>query len=113
MRVLCKAHWPGFKNLSLNLPKELIDAQATFIDFYNKTNQFRSLEFIYPLCTIAIDANLAACKSEITMTLLQFMIIAYFDRTKQASFKELQAELNFDEDTLKKNLHSLVREIII
>jgi len=108
VRVLCKAHWPGFKNLSLNLPKELIDAQATFIDFYNKTNQFRSLEFIYPLCTIAIDANLIACKSEITMTLLQFMILAYFDRTKQATFKELQAELNFDEDTLKKNLHSLI-----
>ena len=113
VRVLGKAHWPGFKNLGLSLPKELLDSQTIFIDFYNKTNNFRTLEFIYPLCNVVVEANFDNCKCEITMSLLQFTILSFFNRTKSATFKELMAELNFDEETLKKNLHSLVFEYFV
>ena len=110
--MLGKAHWPGFKNLGLTLPKELLDAQTIFIDFYNKTNNFRNLEFIYPLCNVVVEANFEKCKCEITMSLLQFFILSFFTRTKGATFKELMVELGFDEEALKKNLHSLVDKSI-
>lgn len=107
VRVLCKAHWPGFRNIALTLPKSLLEAQNTFTEFYNQVTKHRSLEFVYPLCAVVVEANLEKSKCEITMTLLQFMILNFFERTQGATFKELAYELNFDEETLKKNLHSL------
>jgi len=108
VRVLCKAHWPSFKNINVALPGEVTKAQAIFNEFYKKTNQFRSLEFIHPLSTIVVDATFEDWKCEITMSTLQYAILSYFERTDGATFKELMVDLNFDEETLKKNLHSLV-----
>lgn len=108
VRVLCKAHWPTFKNLQLALPLELSNSQQTFKDYYSQSNQFRGLEFVYPLCNVVVQGNLLTCNPEITMSLIQYMVLQYFDRVKGATFKELSFDLSIDSDTLKKTLHSLV-----
>mmetsp|Transcript_13538 Transcript_13538/g.11610 ORF Transcript_13538/g.11610 Transcript_13538/m.11610 type:complete len:87 (-) Transcript_13538:539-799(-) len=54
VRVLCKAHWPTFKNIQITLPMEISNAQSVFKEYYNQANQFRGLEFIYPLSYVVV-----------------------------------------------------------
>jgi len=108
VKVLCKAHWPTYKNFPLKIPLQLIDVQQSFTDYYNSKNNFRSLEWIYSLSSIIVEARFEKGTHEVTMSMPQYVIISYLEtKNDEASFNELLEETKLDEDTLKKNLHSM------
>ena len=106
---MCKAHWPTYKDLIIDIPPQILEVQNSFLEFYTKKNQFRGLEWIYSLGTIILDAKFEKGKYEITMTMPQYSIITILEtRNYEFSFEELLQKTKLDEETLKKNLHSLV-----
>ena len=107
--MLCKDYWPTYKELKIDIEPIFKEIQDSFTKFYREKYKHRNLIWIYSLGTIILDAQFKQEHYEITMIMPQYMILKILEiEDYELSYEELQQKTKLDDETFKKNLHSLV-----
>eukprot|EP00878_Enallax_costatus_P001922 GHUV01002084.1.p1 GENE.GHUV01002084.1~~GHUV01002084.1.p1 ORF type:complete len:775 (+),score=225.89 GHUV01002084.1:456-2780(+) len=107
--VLTQAHWPTQTLLELNLPSELVHWQTRFKDFYSKHySTYRQLVWQHSLSTAMLRANFSKGTKELSVSLMQALVLLLFNDADELTFAEIKDQLGVkDERELQRTMLSL------
>jgi len=97
VQVLNESHWPisGTQKFPLLLGKSLMNCQAKFQEFYDKTTEKRKLQWLFNYGTVTLAGRFTNSKMPIQLVLtpLQASILMCFNETTKLSFDDLLSTL--------------------
>eukprot|EP00698_Gefionella_okellyi_P004130 TRINITY_DN13866_c0_g1_i1.p1 TRINITY_DN13866_c0_g1~~TRINITY_DN13866_c0_g1_i1.p1 ORF type:complete len:812 (+),score=199.83 TRINITY_DN13866_c0_g1_i1:196-2436(+) len=105
--VLTTGHWPNYKPVEITLPKDLLEYQEIFKQFYLAKYSGRRLTFQNSLGTTVLRANFKKGRKELSVSLFQATVLLLFNTTTTLSYQEIQTATNLEEGELKRTLQSL------
>ncbi|KAI8144380.1 cullin 4 [Fennellomyces sp. T-0311] len=107
--ILTYGFWPSYTPVNINLPAEFNDIQGKFQDFYNSKYSGRRLTWQNSLSVCDVTANYPLGPQELTLTLLQTVVLLLFNEEAQSvlTFTEILQATNLDELELRRTLKSL------
>ncbi|KAL0073294.1 Cullin [Phycomyces blakesleeanus] len=107
--ILTSGFWPSYTPVKINLPQEFTHIQKLYQDFYCTKNERRCLTWQNSLSICEVLANYPFGAKEITLTLLQTVVLLLFNdpTTPSLSFSDILLETKLDELELRRTLKSL------
>lgn len=113
--ILTSSHWPSYKHFSdLEIPRELMQPMQSFTQYYQGKHNHRLLKWCYSLGSATVSARFAKTERvfDCVVGTFQMCIIMLFNSTGpqgyQITYKAIKQALKMDDDTLQKNLKSLM-----
>jgi len=111
--VLNDLYWPLQKGLELVLPAEFTGSASAFEEYYKTTTEKRKLTWLYNQGTVAVqhtflDEKKKAKRIEVQVSVIQAAILMLFNDDSSHSFKDIQSELNVNEEQLKFSIAPLI-----
>ncbi|CDS07259.1 hypothetical protein LRAMOSA01208 [Lichtheimia ramosa] len=109
VNILTYGFWPSYTPVDINLPPEFADVERRYQDFYNTKFSGRKLTWQNSLSVCDVTANYPKGTKELTLTLLQTVVILLFNDSSIQSlgFREILESTNLDELELRRTLKSL------
>ncbi|SAM08790.1 hypothetical protein [Absidia glauca] len=109
VNVLTYGFWPSYTPINVTLPRHFQLAQDEYNAFYTNKYPKRRLTWQNALSVCEVESNYHKGTHNITLTLLQTVILLIFNDTSRPgfSFGEILAMTNLDELELRRTLKSL------
>ncbi|KAI9499099.1 cullin 4 [Zychaea mexicana] len=109
VNILTYGFWPSYTPIHINLPEEFDKIQTKYQEFYNAKYSGRRLTWQNSLGVCDVTANYPLGVQELTLTLLQTVVLLIFndDSKTSLSFSEILQATNLDELELRRTLKSL------
>ncbi|KAL9642055.1 hypothetical protein ABK040_004104 [Willaertia magna] len=89
--VLTMGMWPLKTKEYLILPKEFVDSQISFKDFYDSRNQRRVLKWVYSKSYVQLSAQFNQSNHLFEMTTQQAILLLLFNDNQSLSIEQLEA----------------------
>ncbi|KAI7880098.1 cullin 4 [Lichtheimia hyalospora FSU 10163] len=107
--ILTYGFWPSYTPVEINLPSEFADVERRYQEFYNTKFSGRKLTWQNSLSVCDVTANYPNGTKELTLTLLQTVIVLLFNDPAMESlgFRDILESTNLDELELRRTLKSL------
>ncbi|ORX87608.1 ubiquitin-protein ligase, Cullin 4 [Anaeromyces robustus] len=107
VNVLTSGFWPSYPQSNYNMPKELLECQNTFSDFYLKSHSGRVLQWQNSLGFCVLKADFPKSPKELIVSLAQAIILLLFNNGEVLTYREIEAVTQMNTKELKKSLQSL------
>jgi len=108
VQVLNESHWPisGTQKFPLLLGQQLMNCQAKFQEYYDKSTEKRRLQWLYNYGTVTLAGRFTNSKLpiQLVMTPLQASILLCFSEAPKLTFEELMALLWRPQQTTGRNV---------
>ncbi|EFA82957.1 cullin [Heterostelium album PN500] len=105
--VLTAGNWPTYTPMEALLPKEFVEQQELFTQFYTKKYSNRKLLWQNPLAHCILKATFPSGKKELYVSLFQTLILNQFNNADELTFTQIKELTGIEEETLKKNIKPL------
>lgn len=111
--ILTSSHWPTYKNFpDLYIPRELVPSMESFKQWYQAKHHHRQVRWCYSLGSAVVSAKFEKKTFDCVVGTLQMAIImligSHGGSEHQLSVKDIKDTLKIDDDTLYKNIKSLM-----
>eukprot|EP00698_Gefionella_okellyi_P009448 TRINITY_DN23_c0_g1_i1.p1 TRINITY_DN23_c0_g1~~TRINITY_DN23_c0_g1_i1.p1 ORF type:complete len:736 (+),score=197.62 TRINITY_DN23_c0_g1_i1:50-2257(+) len=103
VQVLNSLHWPIYKSEGdqIKLPKELVECQKAFDEFYQKTTQNRKLTWVYAHSQAQVQLKYGKQKFDLMCTTYQACIMLQFNASAESlPFNDIKSALGLSNDDL-------------
>lgn len=107
--ILTSSHWPSYKNFpELQVPRALLPAMESFTQYYQGRNNHRLVKWCYSLGTATVTGKFGARAFDLVVGTFQMCVIMQFNLCSEMPLRALKETLKMDDDTLIKNVKSLM-----
>jgi len=107
--ILTSSHWPSYKNFpDLQVPRVLLPPMENFTQYYQGRNNHRLVKWCFSLGTATVSGKFASRTFDLVVGTFQMCVIMQFNQTSEIPLRALKEALKMDDDTLIKNLKSLM-----
>ncbi|KAF7721621.1 Cullin-4B [Apophysomyces ossiformis] len=109
VNVLTHGFWPSYLPIEITLPPEFVHVQDLYKNFYTTKFTGRRLTWQNSLGVCEVLGNFSNCTKDLTLTLLQTVVLLLFNEENKHSFtfSEIFKATNLDELELQRTLKSL------
>jgi len=107
VKVLTQGYWPTYPPVEVNLPAEVLELQEIFAGYYMSKHNGRRLQWHPFLGTCTLKANFPQGRKEISVSLLQTMVLLLFNNDDAISYKDVMQATAIEDKELKVTLQSL------
>jgi cullin 1 len=107
VRSLTKTFWPSTSEIPCRLPKEILDFQSEYSDFYLKKFSGRKIEWIHRLATVDMETVFHQKKYWMSMSSFQCIVLLQFNKSPENTFVSLLDSTGIPDTELKQILDSL------
>lgn len=108
VNVLTTGYWPSYKSFKVQIPKEIEICIDQFAQFYKKKTNHRNLNWCFSHGTAVILANFESKSYDLVTSTYQACILVLFNEEKTTlTYQQIKDAMNFDDETAKRQLHSL------
>lgn len=105
--VIAPGFWPSYKTCDLYLPTEMVKCVDIFKKFYQNIEQRRKLTWIHSLGSCEVSGNFDSGLIMMTVGTYQAMVLMLFNSSEKLSYKQIQTQLNMNDEELVRVLLSL------
>lgn len=105
--VLTSGYWPTYPLMEAKLPKELSESQELFREQYLRKYSGRRLVWQNSLGTCIVRANFPAGPKELSVSLLQAVVLMLFNDAARLSLEEVRQQSGIEDKELRRTLQSL------
>lgn len=109
--ILTSSHWPTYKNFpDLSLPRELLPSMDSFKQWYQAKHHHRQIKWCNSLGSAVVAARFEKKTFDCVLGTLQMAVVMLIGTGigYQMSVREIKDTLKIDDDTLYKNIKSLM-----
>eukprot|EP01012_Entosiphon_sulcatum_P022321 TRINITY_DN27257_c0_g1_i1.p1 TRINITY_DN27257_c0_g1~~TRINITY_DN27257_c0_g1_i1.p1 ORF type:complete len:722 (-),score=154.17 TRINITY_DN27257_c0_g1_i1:41-2206(-) len=110
--VLTTGYWPTYPPCEVNLPKELAEHTELFKAFYLGKYQGRKLQWLPTLAQCQIRANFPKGRRELSVSLIQALVLLLFNDADELTVKEIQTQTGVEAAELHRTLQSLALGLV-
>ncbi|ORY92144.1 Cullin family-domain-containing protein [Syncephalastrum racemosum] len=107
VNVLAQGIWPTYAQSEFSLPSEMVACQVAYEKFYTGKFKGRRLAWQNALSACTLRAHFPKGAKELTVSLLQSVILLLFNNAKVLSYGDIANQTNLESKELKRVLHSL------
>jgi len=105
--VLTTGSWPITVQPPIRLPKDLLDAQNVFVEFYNSKFSKRSLKWAYSKGFIQLEGLYSSGKKLFELSTHQTCVLLMYNRANEFSVAEMMEETGIPLDEIQNTVVSL------
>ena len=110
VNVLSASAWPTYPDITVEIPRSIQTAAASFEAHYKSKHTGRRLAWKHGLAHCQLKATFPKGNKEIVVSAFQAVVLLQFntgDTSDPVSYAEIQAASNLDDTELKRTLQSL------
>jgi len=107
VNVLTSGFWPSYPQSTYNMPKELLECQNAYSDFYLNLNGGRVLQWQNSLGFCVLKADFDKSPKELIVSLAQAIILLLFNDSEVLNYNQIETMTQMNTKELKKSLQSL------
>ncbi|EOD30458.1 hypothetical protein EMIHUDRAFT_468368 [Emiliania huxleyi CCMP1516] len=107
VHVLTQGYWPTYPPVELKLPGEILELQEIFSTYYMSKHNGRRLQWHPCLGHCTLKANFPLGKKEISVSLLQTIVLLLFNDGDGLSYAHVLQATGIEDRELKVTLQSL------
>jgi len=108
VQVITRSYWPSYKNMEVSIPRELETCMKVFQDYYQSSYQHRQITWCFSHGNATVASRFSDKQYNLVTTTYQMCILVLFNSRSTLSFEEIKSSMQFDDETAKKNLSSLM-----
>ncbi|EPZ30829.1 Cullin-domain-containing protein [Rozella allomycis CSF55] len=105
--VLSFGTWPTYPSSECKLPKNMIESQEIFKDFYLNKYNGRKLKWENSMSTCIIKADFPLGPKELIVSLFQSLVILLFNENETLSLEQIQVATGIEQNELIRQVQSL------
>jgi len=107
VNVLTSGFWPSYPQSNYNMPKELLECQNAFSDYYLNSHSGRILQWQNSLGFCILKADFPKSSKELIVSLAQAIILLLFNDHEVLNYHDIEIMSQMNIKELKKSLQSL------
>ncbi|KAG4095539.1 cullin 4 [Neocallimastix lanati (nom. inval.)] len=107
VNVLTSGFWPTYPQSNYNMPKEFLECQSAFSDFYLQSHGGRVLQWQNSLGFCILKADYPENPKELIVSLAQAIILLLFNDHDVLNYQDIASMTLMNTKELKKSLQSL------